>query len=303
MGYITQSHTWVTDDTITADRLNGNVDDFVDGLSDGTKDLNINQATSDLAGNASTNTLLEDAQNINFIDSTTGAACGSVAFDGSQNVLASMGAPLYPVAEAILTFGFNNTCQTIMDTMAASLVSTSYELFTYHWEKIQYAATFDLWAVGGVSLQDAIDDYNTAFPLDQISAGNETTLLATKANEAITTESSNNLSNFAIGTWNSAAGIAGGKKYIKMDLDNSVTTNFLNPMVFANFFGPAGVTGNGAGGTELINDFMCPTYSIQVWPISTLASDLEIRIISDFSQMYRFSTPNKLHVLIYNLGD
>mgnify|MGYP003146577574 CR=1 FL=1 len=40
MAYITQYHTW-TDETITAANLNGNITNITDGLSDGTKDINV----------------------------------------------------------------------------------------------------------------------------------------------------------------------------------------------------------------------------------------------------------------------
>jgi len=42
MGFITQFHTWVTGEVITAARLNGNISNLVDGLDDGTKDINVN---------------------------------------------------------------------------------------------------------------------------------------------------------------------------------------------------------------------------------------------------------------------
>ena len=41
MGYISQFYTWATGNTVTAARLNGNISAVVDGLSDGTKDINI----------------------------------------------------------------------------------------------------------------------------------------------------------------------------------------------------------------------------------------------------------------------
>jgi len=40
MAYITQYHTW-TDEAITAANLNGNITNITDGLSDGTKDINV----------------------------------------------------------------------------------------------------------------------------------------------------------------------------------------------------------------------------------------------------------------------
>jgi len=41
MAYITQFYTWATGNTITAARLNGNISNLIDGLSAGTKDINV----------------------------------------------------------------------------------------------------------------------------------------------------------------------------------------------------------------------------------------------------------------------
>ena len=70
MTYISQSHTWAdptasTEDVITAVKLNGNNDDFIDGLKDGTKDINCNQITAALTGNSSTSTTIT-SRNLNL---------------------------------------------------------------------------------------------------------------------------------------------------------------------------------------------------------------------------------------------
>jgi len=97
--YITQYYTWITGDTITATRLNGNVSNLTDGLSGGTKAINIGKI---LVGgtevlNSSREVTLTKATvdnivvNGNDISSTTGdvtitpATGNDVVLDGHWN--------------------------------------------------------------------------------------------------------------------------------------------------------------------------------------------------------------------------
>ena len=66
--YISQFYTWATGNTITAARLNGNITNLINGLSDGTKDLNI--ASLLLGGNS----VIDSSQNITNTGDITGTS-------------------------------------------------------------------------------------------------------------------------------------------------------------------------------------------------------------------------------------
>lgn len=68
MAYITQFYSWATGNTITAARLNGNITNLVDGLSAGTKDINI--AKLQIGGND----IIDSSENITFSGDMTGSS-------------------------------------------------------------------------------------------------------------------------------------------------------------------------------------------------------------------------------------
>lgn len=80
MTYIEPYHTWATGEELTPERLNGNANAILDGLTDGTKDLNLNKVTSPLGGNADTATAFETARNITLTGEITG---GPTSYDGT----------------------------------------------------------------------------------------------------------------------------------------------------------------------------------------------------------------------------
>lgn len=65
MGFITQFYTWVDGNTITAARSNGNISNIIDGLSDGTKDVNL--FNIQIAGN----TIVDENKNLINIGNIT----------------------------------------------------------------------------------------------------------------------------------------------------------------------------------------------------------------------------------------
>lgn len=65
MGYITQFYNWVDGNTITAARSNGNISNIIDGLSDGTKDVNLFNIK--IAGN----TIIDENKNLISIGNIT----------------------------------------------------------------------------------------------------------------------------------------------------------------------------------------------------------------------------------------
>tara|TARA_R110002012_G_scaffold290541_1_gene484225 strand:- start:1751 stop:3196 length:1446 start_codon:yes stop_codon:yes gene_type:complete len=65
MGFITQFYTWVDGNTITAARSNGNISNIIDGLSDGTKDVNF--FNIQIAGN----TIVDENKNLINIGNIT----------------------------------------------------------------------------------------------------------------------------------------------------------------------------------------------------------------------------------------
>ena len=88
MGYIVAGYDWSTGDTITAARLDSNVSNFVDGLSDGTKDLNV---SSVLIGGTTT---LNSSREL----SITKLTVDSIVVDGGIISTTSGNMELNPVA-------------------------------------------------------------------------------------------------------------------------------------------------------------------------------------------------------------
>lgn len=171
MTYISQSHTWAdptasTEDVITAVKLNGNNDDFIDGLKDGTQDINCNQITADLTGNSSTSTTIT-SRDLNL----TGDLIGSKPFDGSAAVTWNANNAKVPIARAVISYGWSLAHQAIMDTKGASN-SADYNLFSLSWQNLIYACMQN----DEPSVTALITQYNIDFSGDPISAGEATTL-------------------------------------------------------------------------------------------------------------------------------
>lgn len=252
MVYISQSHTWAdpttsTQDVITAAKLNGNTDDFVSGLSDGTKDINVNQITGALSGNSSTGSALSTARNINI----TGDEEGTVAFDGSAPVsIATTGELL---SQGVISLGFTDACQVVMDTLAASLSVTTYEDFVVKWGAIKKACGRN----NATALSAAITAYNTAYSSDTISAGQITTLNANVGASPLTNlsdmpvlESSTNMTYESI-----SAPVNSSQIKITLNLPISLAgSSTQNLMPFVSCFGSEGYIGDGAGGFTSIDD-------------------------------------------------
>jgi len=68
MAFITQFYTWATGNTITAVRLNGNISNLIDGLSAGTKDINISKLQ--IGGTD----VIDSSQNITITGDITGTS-------------------------------------------------------------------------------------------------------------------------------------------------------------------------------------------------------------------------------------
>ena len=173
MTYISQSHTWVdptpsTEDVVTAAKLNGNNDDFIDGLKDGTKDINCNQITAALTGNSDTSTTIT-SRNLNL----TGNLLGSDAFDGSADIEFIADNVSRPIASAGISYGWSKANQAIMDAKGATN-SSDYNIFTHHWNVILYFCMKN----DVTNVNTLITYYNIAFPGDPITSGERATIVS-----------------------------------------------------------------------------------------------------------------------------
>tara|TARA_R110000824_G_scaffold174378_2_gene352509 strand:- start:6439 stop:7386 length:948 start_codon:yes stop_codon:yes gene_type:complete len=166
MTYISQSHTWAdptasTEDVITAVKLNGNNDDFIDGLKDGTKDINCNQITAALTGNSSTSTTIT-SRNLNL----KGDLVASQAFDGSAPVTWGADNVKSPVARAVISYGWSLASQAIMDTKAAAVTAPLYDEFSWYVNNFIYLCMQNK----QTELHDLIvNGYNVTFASDPLS--------------------------------------------------------------------------------------------------------------------------------------
>lgn len=308
MTYISQSHTWAdatasTQDIITAVKLNGNNDDFINGLKDGTKDINVNEITGNFKGNAPTGIKLKTARDIKL----TGDAEATQSFDGSSNITLAASGDKFPVAEAILSCGFPTASQAIMDGIAASLSVTTYEDFAVKWGAIQRSASNN----DSTTLGTDIAAYNAAYTGDTISAGQTTTLNAPIGgtrddfDDFVTVESSNNISITTTMTLEEAP----NRLRVNLDLPiSSVGALTQNLMPFVYCFGATGYMGDGSGGFTTI-DVTTPIYAVSINELSATHLRLEVnfpfKIPTTFATIGNsfsmISMPSKIHILVYKV--
>jgi hypothetical protein len=201
MAYISQFYSWATGNTITAERLNGNITNITDALSQGTKDINVLSLEIQGATVVDSNeNILSDGKLNLKTDGTALDAAGAITFGAGQDfgIWWDGSNPVIQQTTALTnTIAYNKISHITSGTPAAGIgVGVQFEVETA-------AANNEIGGVLDIVTTDvsaASEDFDMVFKL-MIAGASATELMRLKStNELLLTSTGNNLLTLLSGT-------------------------------------------------------------------------------------------------------